>query len=49
MGDFNLNRKKRFDVNYASAGLYELFEEKLSDLNLVQLVTFSTCTRVVGT
>ena len=46
MENFNLDHKKRFDVNYAQAGHYELFEEKLSDLNLVQMDTFPTWSRV---
>ena len=48
MGDFNLDYNKRFDVNYQRENLFELFENKLGDLNLLQLVNFDTWSRLVG-
>ena len=35
-------------VNYASSSLFEDFEEKLSDLNLIQLVQCNTWSRIVN-
>ena len=49
IGDFNLNENKKHDVNYSHAGLYEMLDEKLSHLNVVQLVNFDTWSRSVGT
>ena len=48
MGDLNLDYKKRSDVNYQRKDYFELFEEKLGDLNLLQLVNFDTWSRMVG-
>ena len=48
MGDFNLDYNKRFDVNYQRENLFELFENKLGDLNLLQLVNFDTWSHLVG-
>ena len=49
IGDFNLNENKKHDVNYPHAGLYDMLDEKLGHLNVVQLVTFDTWSRMVGT
>ena len=49
MGDLNLDYNKKFDVNYEREGLFSLFEEKLGDMNLVQLVNFNTWSRMCGT
>ena len=48
MGDFNLNENRKFDVNYAYAGLFDIFEEKLGHLDLIQMITFDTWSRLVG-
>ena len=48
VGDFNLDYKKKYDVNYCNANLIEIFDEKLEDLNLIQLVKFDTWSRIVG-
>ena len=48
MGDLNLDYKKRSDVNDPRKDYFELFEEKLGDLNLLQLVNFDTWSRLVG-
>ena len=33
---------KRNDVSYANADLFEIFDERLDDLNLFQLIKFNT-------
>ena len=48
MGDLNLDYNKRFDVNYQRENLFGLFENKLGELNLLQLVNFDTWSRLVG-
>ena len=48
MGDYNLDYAKRHDVNYDRKNYFELFEEKLGDLNLIQMVKFVTWSRLVG-
>ena len=48
LGDLNLDYNKRFDVNYQRRYLFDLFEEKLGGLNLLQLVSFDTWSRLVG-
>ena len=48
MGDFNLDYAKRHDVNYDRKNYFELFDEKLGDLNLIQMVRFVTWSRLVG-
>ena len=48
MGDYNLDYAKRHDVNYDRKNCFELFEEKLGDLNLIQMVKFVTWSRLVG-
>ena len=42
LGDFNLDYNKRNDVSYANADLFEIFDERLDDLNLFQLIKFNT-------
>ena len=39
IGDLNIDYNKRFDVNYQREGLFELFEEKLGELDLIQPIT----------
>ena len=48
MGDFNLNENRKFDVNFAHAGLFEIFEEKLGQLDMIQMVMFDTWSRAGG-
>ena len=48
IGDHNIDYNKRFDVNYQRESLFELFEEKLGELDLIQLVKFDTWSRLVG-
>ena len=48
IGDFNLDYKKKYDVNYCNANLFEIFDGRLEDLNLIQLVKFDTWSRIVG-
>ena len=48
IGDFNLDYARRHDVTYDRKNYFELFEEKLGDLNLLQLVKFVTWSCLVG-
>ena len=48
MGNFNLDYSKRHDITYSNAELFALFDERVEDLNLIQLVIFKTWTRMVG-
>ena len=48
VGDFNLDFAKRHDDNYARKNLFDDFESKLGDCNLVQIVNFPTWSRLVG-
>ena len=48
LGDFNLDYSRKHDVNYSNAGLFAIFDEGFDDLNLLQLVNFSTWSRLVG-
>ena len=43
-----MDYKKKYDVNYCNANLFEIFDERLEDLNLIQLVKFDTWSRIVG-
>ena len=47
IGDLNLDYNKRFDVNYRRGSLFDLFQNKLGELNLLQLVNFNTWSRMV--
>ena len=48
LGDFNLDYFKKHSVNYTSSRMFEDFEEKLSDLDLIQLVRCNTWSRIVN-
>ena len=48
MGDFNIDYNKWFDMNYQRKDYFEVFEEKLGELNLLQLLHFDTWSRLVG-
>ena len=48
MGDFNIDFKKKFDVNYQRKDYFELFDSHLGELHLMQLVPFDTWSRMVG-
>ena len=48
LGDLNLDYNKRFDMSYQRKDYFELFEDYLGELNLLQLVTFDTWSRMVG-
>ena len=41
IGDLNLDYNKRFDVNYSRENLFELFDNKLGELNLIQIVNLT--------
>ena len=47
LGDSNLDYSKKFDQNFAHGVLFEDFDESLSNYNLVQIVNFSTWSRLV--
>ena len=49
LGDLNLDYNKKEDVHYCYSRLFDIFEEKLSNLGLIQLVNFDTWYRIVGT
>ena len=53
MGPFSwvilISITKKHDVNYSNASLFTVFDESFDDLNLLQLVNFSTWSRIVGT
>ena len=48
LGDFNLDYLKKDCVNYSKASLFEDLEEKLSDLNLIQVVQCATWSRIIN-
>ena len=49
MGDFNLDYNKLFDINYAHAARFEDMEMiLLSSVSLLQIVNFTTWSRIVG-
>ena len=48
LGDFNLDYRKKHDVNYSNANLFAVLDEGFDDLNLLQLVNFSTWSSIVG-
>ena len=48
MGDLNLDYNKKCDVGYQRRDYFDLFEEKLGEFNLLQLVNFDTWSRMVG-
>ena len=48
MGDFNLDFNRRHDLNYQYYHLFELYDEKMSRFNLLQLVNTDTWFRTVG-
>ena len=48
IGDFNLDYRKKFDVDYAHKNLFSDFDEELSSSNLVQMIDFETWSRLIG-
>ena len=47
-GDFNLDDKQRFSVDYRLKNLFELQNATFENLNLIQLVQFPTWKRIVN-
>ena len=47
VGDFNIDYRKRYDVEYRLRDLFGCFDEILGGLNLVQMIDFPTWSRVV--
>ena len=48
VGDFNLDYRKKYDVDYAHKNLFSDFDEELSSSNLVQMIDFETWSRLIG-
>ena len=48
LGDLNIDYLRKHDIRYSNAALFDLFDQKLGALNLVQLIDFPTWSRVVG-
>ena len=48
-GDFNIDYSRIYDENYCNTNLFEDFDEVLSDYNIIQIVNFSTWSRMIGT
>ena len=48
LGDFNLDFRKKDDVNYSNADLFNIWDSRFDGLGLLQLVKFSTWSRMVG-
>ena len=46
-GDFNLDETKRYSVNYRSKNLFEILNETVDALNLIQLIDSPTWQRIV--
>ena len=42
LGDMNLDYNTKFDVNYQHYHLFELYEDRMGQFNLMQLVKFDT-------
>ena len=47
LGDFNIDYDGRFDVTYLRKDLFCDFDTTLGDLNLIQLIDFTTWSRVI--
>ena len=48
IGDFNLNHKKRYDVNYSHKNYFTKLNEAFESLDLIQLVNFDTWSRFIN-
>ena len=48
LGDSNLDYAKVYDDNYCNKNMFSDFNGVLSEFNLIQLVNFETCSRLVG-
>ena len=48
LGDFNIDFRKRYMVDYVSRYLFEDFDDALSNFGLEQLVNFVTWSRLVN-
>ena len=48
VGDFNLDYPQRENVDYRYANMFTDFDEKFLDINLVQMIDFSTWSRIVN-
>ena len=48
VGDFNLDDVKRYHTDYANKNLFDILNDKIDQLDLIQLVTFPTWSRLVN-
>ena len=48
LGDFNLDFRKKNDVNYSKAHLFNVWDTRFDDLGLLQLVEFCSWSRKVS-
>ena len=48
LGDFNIDFNKKFSVDYGRRGLFEDFDDALSNFGLEQLIDFVTWSRLVN-
>jgi hypothetical protein len=47
IGDFNIDYRRRYDVEYRLRDLFGSFDEILGGINLVQMIDFTTWSRMV--
>ena len=47
IGDFNIDYRRRYDVEYRLRDLFGSFDEILGEFNLVQMIDFTTWSRIV--
>ena len=48
LGDFNLDHKKRFDINYSHKNYFIILNQMITDHHLSQIVNFNTGSRVIN-
>ena len=48
LGDFNLDHRKRFDINYSHKNYYTILNPLIQNNNLSQIVNFDTWSRVIN-
>ena len=48
LGDFNLDHRKRFDINYSHKNYYSILNPIIQNNNLSQIVNFDTWSRVIN-
>ena len=48
LGDFNLDHKKRFDVNYSHKNYFTILNQIIQEKNLTQIINFETWSRIIN-